>query len=99
MNPVIFVINNDGYTVERKIHGEKAHYNDIQMWDYKMLPAVFGGQDIPTYDVKSTKALKETMDAIEQNPNTMHFVEVHMDVMDAPEKLNIISKAFANQNK
>ncbi len=99
MNPIIFVINNDGYTVERKIHGEKAHYNDIQMWDYKMLPAVFGGQDIPTYDVKSTKALKETMDAIEQNPNTMHFVEVHMDVMDAPEKLNIISKAFANQNK
>lgn len=28
----------------------------------------------------------------------MHFVEVHMDVHDAPEKLDAIGKAFAQQN-
>ncbi|MEJ7517610.1 thiamine pyrophosphate-dependent enzyme, partial [Staphylococcus pasteuri] len=28
IKPVLFVINNDGYTVERKIHGERAPYND-----------------------------------------------------------------------
>ena len=42
LNPVIFVINNDGYTVERMIHGMKEPYNDIRMWDYKSLPSVFG---------------------------------------------------------
>ena len=31
LKPIIFVINNDGYTVERLIHGMKAPYNDIHM--------------------------------------------------------------------
>ncbi|RBN36298.1 pyruvate decarboxylase, partial [Priestia megaterium] len=29
IKPVIFLINNDGYTVERAIHGENQVYNDI----------------------------------------------------------------------
>lgn len=99
LNPVIFIINNDGYTVEKKIHGENAKYNDIQMWDYKLLPALFGNKDIPTYDVKTSNDLKVAMDQIDQNPDTMHVVEVHMDVLDAPANLNEISKAFAAQNK
>ncbi|WP_086427986.1 alpha-keto acid decarboxylase family protein [Staphylococcus cornubiensis] len=99
LNPVIFIINNDGYTVEKKIHGENAKYNDIQMWDYKLLPALFGNKDIPTYDVKTANELKAAMDKIDQNPDTMHVVEVHMDVLDAPSNLNEISKAFAAQNK
>jgi TPP-dependent 2-oxoacid decarboxylase len=37
----LFVINNDGYTVERLIHGMYEPYNEIHMWDYKALPAVF----------------------------------------------------------
>ena len=34
INPIIIVINNDGYTVERYIHGPQRKYNDINMWDY-----------------------------------------------------------------
>ena len=37
IKPIIFVINNDGYTVERLIHGMEETYNDIRMWDYKAL--------------------------------------------------------------
>ncbi|MBI5974385.1 alpha-keto acid decarboxylase family protein [Staphylococcus canis] len=99
LHPVIFVINNDGYTVERKIHGEKEPYNDIQMWDYKALPAVFGAPDTPTYDVKTSQELFDAMKAIEEKPDQLHLVEVHMAVEDAPEKLEKISKRFAEQNK
>lgn len=28
----------------------------------------------------------------------MHFIEVHMDVNDAPEKLSKVAQAFSNQN-
>ena len=31
LNPIIFVICNEGYTIERYIHGFKAEYNDIQV--------------------------------------------------------------------
>lgn len=39
-----FVICNDGYTIERYIHGWDQHYNDIQPWDYASIPKVFGAQ-------------------------------------------------------
>jgi len=39
LNPIIFVICNEGYTIERYIHGMNDSYNDIQPWNYKDLPA------------------------------------------------------------
>ena len=33
---------NDGYTIERDIHGEKMPYSDIQRWNYHKLHEVFG---------------------------------------------------------
>ncbi|KAL7790369.1 thiamine diphosphate-binding protein [Trichoderma ceciliae] len=43
LKPIIFVICNDGYTIERFIHGMEAEYNDIANWDFKALVDVFGG--------------------------------------------------------
>lgn len=40
-----FVICNEGYTIERYIHGWEASYNDIQEWDFVNLPATFGAKD------------------------------------------------------
>ncbi|PLN80019.1 pyruvate decarboxylase [Aspergillus taichungensis] len=45
LNPIIFVICNEGYTIERYIHGWDAAYNDIQPWDIKGLPVTFGAKD------------------------------------------------------
>lgn len=99
IKPIIFVINNDGYTVERKIHGENASYNDIKMWDYKLLPTVFGGKDeVIVHDVTTSETLQNTFLEIEAQPDMMHLVEVKMAVHDAPHKLNAIGQAFAKQN-
>ena len=99
IKPVIFLINNDGYTVERLIHGMEEPYNDINMWDYKALPKVFGGDTVQVHDVKSSKDLKETFDDINTQPNHMHFTGSHNEMDDAPQTLRDISKSFANQNK
>lgn len=43
--PVIFVINNDGYTIERAIHGERMGYNDISMlWDHQAMLGFLGAR-------------------------------------------------------
>ena len=39
--PVIFLINNDGYTIERLILGASSSYNDIQPWRYASLCEIF----------------------------------------------------------
>ncbi|WP_432202304.1 alpha-keto acid decarboxylase family protein [Staphylococcus warneri] len=99
LKPIILVVNNDGYTVERLIHGMKEPYNDIHMWDYKALPAVFGGDNVVVHDVNTSHELKETFEKINAHSDCMHFVEVKMAIEDAPAKLSDIAKAFASQNK
>ncbi|VED30789.1 indole-3-pyruvate decarboxylase [Staphylococcus warneri] len=99
LKPIIFVVNNDGYTVERLIHGMKEPYNDIHMWDYKALPAVFGGDNVVVHDVNTSHELKETFEKINAHSDCMHFVEIKMAIEDAPAKLSDIAKAFASQNK
>lgn len=100
IKPIIFVINNDGYTVERLIHGMEEPYNDIQMWNYKQLPEVFGGKDtVKVHDAKTSNELKTVMDSVKADKDHMHFIEVHMAVEDAPKKLIDIAKAFSDANK
>lgn len=99
LKPIIFVINNDGYTVERMIHGMKEPYNDIKMWDYKALPAVFGGDNVAVHDVNNSEELMQAFEDIKAHNDRMHYVEVKMAVEDAPTKLSEIAKAFASQNK
>ena len=41
LKPVIFILNNGGYTIERLIMGENAKYNDIQNWQYSQFAQVF----------------------------------------------------------
>ena len=50
-----FVICNEGYTIERYIHGMDATYNDIQQWNFKDLVSVFGAdpKKSMTYQVKT----------------------------------------------
>lgn len=44
IQPISFVICNEGYTIERYIHGWNEPYNEIQTWDYANIPKVFGAQ-------------------------------------------------------
>ncbi|KAK5013806.1 hypothetical protein LTR39_003471 [Cryomyces antarcticus] len=40
--PIIIVINNAGYTIERVIHGARQPYNDIVAYDYSHMLSLFG---------------------------------------------------------
>ncbi|WP_211221361.1 thiamine pyrophosphate-dependent enzyme [Ktedonobacter racemifer] len=43
LKPIIFVLNNHGYLIERLLckDGEKA-YNDVEAWNYQQVPAALG---------------------------------------------------------
>ncbi len=50
-----FIICNEGYTIERLIHGMEASYNDIQPWKHTNLVETFGGtsSDSKTFQIKT----------------------------------------------
>ncbi|MGL4739462.1 MAG: alpha-keto acid decarboxylase family protein [Sarcina sp.] len=101
LNTVVFVVNNDGYTVERVIHGPRREYNDIKMWDYRKLPEVFAPEkkdEMLVFNVSTEIELAQAMKEIDNNPEKFAFVEVHMGMDDVPQILGDLASLFVSQN-
>ncbi|CAJ2508582.1 Uu.00g136080.m01.CDS01 [Anthostomella pinea] len=101
LNIILFVICNDGYTIERFIHGMEAEYNDIVEWKYKDLPTVFGGTDDTArkYVVKTKDELEALLTDKDFNERKgMRFVELYMPKEDAPRSLQLTAEASAKNN-
>ncbi|GAA6619989.1 alpha-keto acid decarboxylase family protein [Scytonema sp. NUACC26] len=86
LKPIIFLINNYGYTIERDIHGERMPYNDIQPWKYHKLHEVFGNNGWGV-KVGTESELESALQQTEQSRDKLAFIEVVMDKMDSPEVL------------
>jgi indolepyruvate decarboxylase len=92
--PVIFLINNGGYTIERGYLGKTEPYNDIANWAYADLPRVFRPDtSARSFVVKTSRDLQNALRA----PNdTMIFVESIMDPYDAPAAVTSSSNKGAD---
>lgn len=100
LKPTIFVICNDGFTIERFIHGMDAVYNDINNWKYKDLVSVFGGEKTcKTFQIKTKNELNELLTNKEFNAaECLQFVELYMPREDAPRALIMTAEASARNN-
>jgi indolepyruvate decarboxylase len=80
--PVIFLINNGGYTIERGYMGKTADYNDVATWAYTELPKVFRPDTTArSFVVKTVADLENALGA----PNdSLILIESVMDPYDAP---------------
>ena len=101
LKPIIFVICNDGYTIERYIHGFDAAYNDISNWKYKDIINVFAGEKrgAKTYQVRTKKEITDLLKDPEFNAaKQLQFVEIYMDKEDAPRALKLTAEASRKNN-
>jgi indolepyruvate decarboxylase len=91
--PVIFLINNGGYTIERGYLGKAESYNDVANWAYAALPKVLHPDtSARSFVVKTNKDLQNVLNV----PNdTMIFVESIMNRHDAPTAVTISSNKGA----
>lgn len=87
LDVVIFLINNDGYTIERCIHGVKQAYNDVARWRYLESLSFFGAEkDAYTATAKTFGELGKVLaDEKLSDGKGIRMVEVFMDKEDAPE--------------
>ncbi|MNJ48826.1 Alpha-keto-acid decarboxylase [compost metagenome] len=95
LKPVIFLINNDGYTIERLILGENSSYNDINPWRYAQLPQVLDTRDRSRHFTVHTEDQLEAALVEAEGADTLVFIEVVMERMDAPESLKRFARLFA----
>lgn len=88
LDPIIFLINNDGYTIERLILD--GSFNDIQPWKYHLIPKVFGGRE--GFEVHTMEELSSVLKEIESSKE-LSFVEAHFERMDIPQCLSKVQLA------
>ncbi|MBE0151211.1 alpha-keto acid decarboxylase family protein [Serratia sp. PL7] len=82
--PIVFLINNDGYTIERYILGETSSYNDIGSWDYAKLPAVLSPQTQAfCVAVETSQQLEMALEQASRQ-DQLAFIEVKLPMMDSP---------------
>jgi alpha-keto-acid decarboxylase len=87
LSPVIVVVNNDGYTVERAIHGETASYNDIVSWSWTDVPNALGVADHLAFRAHTYGELDDALTAAAQHKDCMVLVEAVLPRLEIPPLL------------
>lgn len=96
--PIIFLLNNSGYTIERFILGARAAYNDVAGWKYRDLPAVLAPEAKAfTASVHTEGELEEAL-AKAVASDALSLIELHLDAMDAPQSLHTFGPLVAEMD-
>ena len=92
---IVFIIDNDGYTIERAI--DDNIYNDIPHWDYAEIPRVFGGEK--GHLVRNYEELLETFTFIDQNPGRTIVVQIILGRNEFGRSLELAGQNMAETNE
>ncbi|MDT7128290.1 thiamine pyrophosphate-binding protein [Citrobacter braakii] len=97
-SPVILLLNNDGYTVERAIHGANQRYNDIAAWNWTQVPQAFRREcQAECWRVEQAVQLEEVLARL-SHPQRLSLIEVVLPKADLPELLRTVTRALETRN-
>ncbi len=90
VNPIIVVVNNEGYTIERLLCEDPMdEYNEVAKWNYTKFVEAFDGNKI-TFKAKTKKEFLEALNSARRT-NEFVYIEAFTAIMDAPELANKLS--------
>ncbi|OQU97035.1 Thiamine pyrophosphate enzyme, TPP binding domain-containing protein [Cladophialophora immunda] len=97
LDVLVVLISNDGFTIERCIHGRHQKYNDVAPWRYLDLPKAFGADSLVSEGYASRTCQLRTqadLDAWLQDEDMLllkgrglRMVEIFMGKLDAPKPI------------
>ena len=95
VKPVIFVLNNQGFGVERALEKYPDWiYNDLAQWDYHKLPAALGCKDWFTAKVKTNGELEAAMQKADA-ADTASYIEIVGGKHDYPAGVQLFGSRIA----
>jgi indolepyruvate decarboxylase len=96
-NPLIVMISNDGYAVERAMHGPAKRYNDIPRWNWPLVPAAMGGEPACALQASTLTELAATLE-VAADPQGLVLLEAALPGTDLPEVPYAVTRAMAAAN-
>jgi indolepyruvate decarboxylase len=91
LNPIVFVLNNKGYTTERFIID--GPFNDIHNWAYHRLPDLLGAGW--GCEVRTEGDLESALAEARRRTDSFSIVNVHLDPMDRSDALERLARRLA----
>jgi indolepyruvate decarboxylase len=97
--PVVIVLNNGGYTIERAIHSPSAAYHRIPAWDWAKVPATLAGGSSPVAVRAATaREFSAALRTASDNAGRPVLIEAVLGETDAPPLLQDLARALAARN-
>ena len=85
LKPIILVLNNDGYLIERLLCDyPEAYYNDLAQWNYHQLPKAFGARDWHCEKVTTIDELNKALKVAGSTENAS-YIEIVTERYEASE--------------
>ncbi|MCO7221745.1 thiamine pyrophosphate-binding protein [Klenkia sp. PcliD-1-E] len=91
LTPVVLLVDNAGYTIERALQSPRAAYNDVAAWDWGMLVAGFTGGRAAYAEARDDAALAAALDAAFADTGRMHVVRAVLDADDTPPLIDALA--------
>ncbi|KAM9907792.1 hypothetical protein OXX79_000742 [Metschnikowia pulcherrima] len=91
-SPEIFLLNNEGYTVERMIKGPTRSYNDIQdTWKWTEFFKIFGDEDCEKHEAEKVNTTDE-LEALtgRKTSEKIRLYELKLSKLDIVDKFRIL---------
>lgn len=100
VKPIIIVLNNSGYTIERVLSRDPMDkYNEITKWNYSKLPELFDGE-FCSIQARTNKEFDEALiTAAEEQKNKLCYIEIFADKMDVPSVSTRLIENFKKNSK
>jgi indolepyruvate decarboxylase len=95
LNPIVFILNNKGYTTERFI--SDGPYNDIGNWQYHRWTEVLGAGW--GCEVRTEGELEQALEKALDYTDAFVLVNMHLDPYDRSEALDRLGKSLGQQVK
>ena len=101
LTPILFVLSNDGYEIERQIHGPQRRYNNVARWNFEAFCNTFDDVN-KTNDVTVGGVNKNTSDAdfTASHRKDVPPSQVHYHAVKTKDQLSALldDVAFAHAN-
>ena len=105
--PAVVVVDNDGYTVERAIHGADQLYNDISRWDWDIsrcdwtrVPEFFAaGPGASAVRAETVGELAAALEGAQARPDRFRFIQAVVPRAEILPLLQGLTRALSQASR
>nr|WP_276610673.1 thiamine pyrophosphate-dependent enzyme [Kineococcus siccus] len=95
LRPVVVLLDNRGYTIERALQSPTAGYNDVTPWDWHGIAAALVGPALTHHAVATAAELAQALKDAAEDRGSLVLIEVALGAFDAPPLLRALAERNA----